>query len=65
MFGLRERGIKALQEANVRRRIGELSEQQLHEVCGRLQKFKPHIAKAWTADEIERLVEAWTRLHHA
>jgi hypothetical protein len=63
MFGLRERGTEVLQNASARRRIGELSEQQLHEVCGRLQKLKPRIAKAWSDDEIERLVEAWTVLH--
>ena len=61
VFGLRERGTAALREAKVRRRIGELSEQQLHEVCGRLQKLNPEMP--WSADKVERLVEAWAACH--
>jgi len=64
MLGLRERGTPALKELKVRRRLGELSESQLHEVGARLQALKPEIARAWTAADIERLVETWVA-HHA
>src|SRR5262249_57252345 len=57
MFSLRL-GIKALDESDTQRRISELSEEQLHEVGGRLQRLKPEIARAWTAEEIERLAAA-------
>jgi hypothetical protein len=63
MLGLRERGTKALVEPKVARRVSELSEQQLHEVCGRLQRLKPHIARAWIPDEIAALVDAWNACH--
>jgi hypothetical protein len=63
MLGLGERGTAALKEAPVRQRLDQLSEAQLHEVCARLQKLKPEIARAWSPDEIERLVEAWAADH--
>jgi hypothetical protein len=61
MFSLRERGTAALSERDTQRRISELSEQQLHEVGTRLQALK--IVKAWTAEEIGRLVETWLMYH--
>jgi hypothetical protein len=64
MHSLRSRGVKALDEPDSKRRISEISEEQLHEVGGRLQRLKPEIAKAWTAAEIGRLVETWVA-HHA
>jgi hypothetical protein len=63
MMGLRERGTGALLEPKVARRVSELSEQQLHEVCGRLQRLKPQIARAWTAEEITTLLDAWNTCH--
>jgi hypothetical protein len=63
MLKLRERGVKALTESAVKRRLNELSEQQLHEICGRLQALKPHIAQAWGPDEITVLVDAWDTCH--
>ena len=63
MFSLRSRGTKALDKPDTKRRIGELSEEQLHEVGGRLQRLKPEIAKAWTAAQIGRLVETWVACH--
>jgi hypothetical protein len=63
MLGLRARGIAALKEAPVRRRLSELSEQQLHEVCARLQRLKPEIAKAWSGDEVRLLIKAWAACH--
>jgi len=63
MFSLRERGTKALEEANTKRRLGDLSEQQLHEVCGRLQRLKPNIAPTWVPEQITVLVNAWNSCH--
>ena len=58
MYSLRERGLAALKEASVQRRLAALSEAQLHEVAQRLERLKPEIARAWTADEVVRLVGA-------
>jgi hypothetical protein len=46
-----------------RQRLSELSEHQLHEVSARLQKFMPHIARAWSPSEVELLVRVWSDLH--
>jgi hypothetical protein len=63
MFGLRD-GIDALPTNFERlRRLSELSETQLHEVCARLQNFKPAIARPWTADEVAALVAIWAKTH--
>jgi hypothetical protein len=61
MFSLRERGVAALAEPQTRRRLGELSEAQLHEVCTRLQNLK--IARTWADAEIEQLAVAWNARH--
>jgi hypothetical protein len=63
MYSLRSGG-SALTESNNLRRLRELSEPQLHEVCARLQKFKPHIARAWTPAEVEVLVVTWAEFKH-
>ena len=63
MFAMRS-GAKALSESSNRRRLKELSEVQLHEVCARLQKFKSNIARAWTPAEIEGLVTIWAELQN-
>jgi hypothetical protein len=61
MFGLRD-GIDALPTKPERlRRLSELSETQLHEVCARLQNFKPAIARPWAADEVAALVAIWAK----
>jgi hypothetical protein len=57
------RGGTELSNPNARRRLLELSEQQLHEVSARLQKFMPHIARAWSPSEVELLVQLWSDLH--
>jgi hypothetical protein len=63
VYGLRE-GIAALPEhPNRQRRLSELSRGQLSEVCERIQKFKPHIAPAWTPDEVQALVTIWGQTH--
>jgi hypothetical protein len=56
MFSLRERGVRALDEPDTRRRLSELSDDQLAEVGTRLQRLKPEIARAWSDDEIKILV---------
>jgi hypothetical protein len=63
MLALRERGTAALTEPDVERQIGALSESQLHEVCARLQKLRPEIARPWPDSDVERLVEAWVTYH--
>ena len=60
MFELRG-GTRVLSETACTRRLSVLSEQQLHEVCARLQRLK--IARAWTPDEIATLVEKWNGCH--
>jgi hypothetical protein len=63
MFTMRS-GAKALYESSNRRRLKELSEVQLHEVCARLEKFNSNIARAWTPAEIEGLVTIWAELQN-
>ena len=62
MLDLRERGTKALSEPVVRRRLSELSEQQLRDVGARLQRLKPEIA--WSVAEIPNLISVWTDLQN-
>jgi hypothetical protein len=58
MHSLRQRGTAALkEEPATRRRLGELSDDQLAEVGTRLQRLKPVIARAWTAGEVETLMK--------
>jgi hypothetical protein len=57
MLGLRERGVGALREPHVRRRLAELDDAQALKVAERLQKLKPKIARAWQADQIEALMQ--------
>jgi hypothetical protein len=56
MWSLRERGTAALTERDTRRRISELSDEQALEVADRLQRLKPEIARAWSANEVKRLL---------
>jgi DNA-binding transcriptional ArsR family regulator len=58
MFSLRERGVKALEERDTKRRLYELSDQQVIEVGNRLQKLKPEIARKWTREEVNTLFQA-------
>src|SRR5262249_54088673 len=57
MYSLRERGTKALEEADTKRRLGDLSDQQVIEVGNRLQRLRPEIARAWTKAEVETLLK--------
>jgi hypothetical protein len=62
IFGLRE-GIASLATHPERqRRLSDLSRKQLSELCDRIQKFMPHIAPAWTPDEVQALVNIWGRI---
>jgi hypothetical protein len=56
MNSLRERGTKALEEPDTKRRLSQLNDKQLAEVGDRLRRLKPHIARAWTTDEVKVLI---------
>jgi hypothetical protein len=58
IYSLRERGVKALDEISTKRRLSELSDQQVIEVGDRLQKLKPEIARAWSPEEVKALLQA-------
>jgi cytochrome c553 len=58
MFSLRESGVKAIEEPATKRRLDELSDEQVIEVGNRLQRLKPNIALAWSAEEVEILLQA-------
>jgi hypothetical protein len=51
------RGLAGLLEPDTRRRLAELSDEQVLDVAGRLQRLDAKIARAWSPDEIERLIE--------
>jgi hypothetical protein len=56
MFQLRD-GMKALEDPSARRRLSELSDEQLIEVGARLQRFSPDIATAWPTHDVATLME--------
>jgi hypothetical protein len=58
MHSLRKRGTKAFEEPAARRRLFDLSDQQIVEVGNRLQRLRPEIARAWKAAEVEVLFQA-------
>jgi hypothetical protein len=61
--GLRD-GLVALSKNPERlRRLSELNAEQLRAVCERLQDFQPHIAPAWTPNEVRALVVIWSKRH--
>jgi uncharacterized membrane protein YccC len=63
VYGLRE-GLAAMAtHPDRQRRLSELTSKQLSQVCERIQKFKPHIAKAWTPNEVQALVAIWGKNH--
>jgi hypothetical protein len=61
MYSLR-RGINELTSPDAKRRLSELSEDELRAVCERLRNFKPEIAPAWTPEEVEALTVIWSEL---
>jgi hypothetical protein len=64
MLGLRSRGVNALNEAAVRQRLLALNDQQLNDVCRRLQRLKPEIAKPWGDEETQTLLTIQEGLRH-
>jgi hypothetical protein len=61
VYSLR-RGINELTSPDAKRRLSELSEDQLRAVCERLRNFKPEIAPAWMPEEVEALTVIWSEL---
>src|SRR5262249_2207390 len=55
---LRHCGTKALEEPATKRRLSELSDDQIVQVGNRLQRLRPEIARKWTAEEVEVLFQA-------
>jgi hypothetical protein len=62
-YVLRERGVEALKERDTRRRLAEVSDNQLAEVGKRARAFK-FGRGAWTESEVEVLVRVREGLHH-
>jgi hypothetical protein len=63
MFSLR-RGVEELTKAATLRRLLQLRQEQMLEVCGRLQNFRPNTATAWTPEEVDALALLWSRTAH-
>jgi hypothetical protein len=61
MFSLRGRGVRALAEPDTKRRLAELSDEQVIEVGARLRTLEPTIAKPWSVDEVSILMQAQAR----
>jgi hypothetical protein len=55
VYGLRS-GVQELCQADTLSRLCELDDEQLSNVIVRLQNFMPHIAPAWTPNEIAVLI---------
>lgn len=56
-------GVTALEKPDTLRRLSELGDEQLRSVMVRLQKFEPHIARAWASEEIAVLLAIRGRIH--
>jgi hypothetical protein len=50
-------GVGVLKERDVRRRLSELSDEQLVEICARVQRHKPEIAPVWSDDDVNTLMQ--------
>jgi hypothetical protein len=61
MFSLRSRGVQALGEPDVLRRLTQLDDTQARDIAIRLQKFNPHIASAWTPEDVQVLITMWNK----
>ena len=55
VFSLRS-GVGVLKRPDVLRPLSELSNPQVREIAVRVQKFKPDIAPAWTAQDLQVLL---------
>jgi hypothetical protein len=62
MYSLRG-GVGALGRPDVLRRLAELSDAQIREIAVRAQKFRPHIAPAWTEEDVRVLLSARGKLY--
>jgi hypothetical protein len=60
MFALREGGVD---EPHVVRRLAQLDHAQVRDIATRLQKLEPHIAPAWTPEDVEALLTVWSETH--
>jgi len=60
MFSLRS-GVNELTKPDTQRRLSELDERQLEAACLRIQAFKPEIAPAWCAEDVDLLISAWRK----
>jgi hypothetical protein len=65
-------GASALRESKAQRRLAQLDESQMREICGRLTKERWGISKngempprvpPWKLADIEQLVQLWSNLH--
>jgi hypothetical protein len=65
-------GVSALCESSAQRRLAQLDERQMRELCGRLTKERWGLSKngehpprvpPWKPDEIQSLVQLWSNLH--
>jgi hypothetical protein len=56
MFAMRSRGVQALGEPDVLHRLSQLDFAQMREVAIRLQKLKPHMASAWSPEDVQVLL---------
>ena len=62
VYGLR-RGVNELIKPDAQRRLSELNRDQLEAVCLGVQAFKPNIAPAWSADDVDLLISARGKFH--
>jgi len=61
MFPLRSRGVQALGEPDVLRRLAQLDNVQLREVATRLQP-KPHMVSAWSPEDVQVLLTVRSKI---
>jgi len=54
-------GVNELTKPDTQRRLSELDERQLEAACLRIQAFKPEIAPAWCAEDVDLLISAWRK----
>jgi hypothetical protein len=57
VFCLR-RGVSELTQPDTLRRLSMLDQDQVKDVCRRVQAFKPEIATPWSPEEVTALISA-------
>jgi len=62
VFGLRD-GIEVLARPDTQRRVSDLDQKQLEDVCVRIQAFHPKIAPAWPTEDVDLLISLWRKRH--